>query len=736
MFGVCKNIGQSVLGKLFALECLVEATAIYEGVDTYIGFDAYSSAQTAACQCVPCDGIDDGGLDQITLDPPADAIRAACSSAANIGADWQGFTAAIQAAEAVANPGDAITLSYYAGVIGIDSTTTSSQIQALSSTCGKSARKRTAFALPAHRRTARPPVAAKRGGPDSYFMGVGLKRAGTKLSSYFTSLGSTSPGDYGCGTRADDPSCEYADALIGIADTARIIEGYAEDTPTDAVSSGSASSSSVSTSSVSTSMSSTSSTTATASSNTMTVPSSSPSSSPSSFSSGISSSPASSSESSSSAGVFSSAGGVSSNQILPSSSSAVSVTLPSAASSSSLSISSGTASSASPSSPPPSPSSPSSTSAFSTSASYTSASSTSPSSSSPPSTSPSSTSPSSPTTASSAPGTLASTPASSHIAASLPGSSSSLPPATVSTPTSTASTSVSATLASASAPPSTATVTTSTTPEEGSPSSSVPSSMSGAPTLVSSTSSKSSSSKSSVIAPATTLPASPTTVASIPSAVMSLSPIASIASGSHASVAPTTPQSTSTPASSITPPPTPASATTTGTALPLVTSPGAANPMSTPDVYLVHPNGLQDKCLDVSGNARENGTAVQMYAPLSHLAVVVVSLAHVFRYDCNGTGAQRWSLNRDETKLQLVGSDLCLDAGLEPGDFTHLKIWKCFDGLFDQDFWYTTDDRIALKDHGLCMDLTDGITDNGNPVQLYRCTDQNTNQIWTVELVR
>ena len=70
---------------------------------------------------------------------------------------------------------------------------------------------------------------------------------------------------------------------------------------------------------------------------------------------------------------------------------------------------------------------------------------------------------------------------------------------------------------------------------------------------------------------------------------------------------------------------------------------------------------------------------------------------------------------------------------VEPDNFTRLKIWKCFDGLFDQDFWYTADNRIALTDHGLCMDLKDGDTENTAEVQLYRCTDLNTNQVWTWE---
>jgi hypothetical protein len=50
--------------------------------------------------------------------------------------------------------------------------------------------------------------------------------------------------------------------------------------------------------------------------------------------------------------------------------------------------------------------------------------------------------------------------------------------------------------------------------------------------------------------------------------------------------------------------------------------------------------------------------------------------------------------------------------------------------------WYNTDDdRIAVTGRGLCLDLTDGKTDNGNPLQVWTCTDHNTNQIWTASPV-
>ena len=62
-----------------------------------------------------------------------------------------------------------------------------------------------------------------------------------------------------------------------------------------------------------------------------------------------------------------------------------------------------------------------------------------------------------------------------------------------------------------------------------------------------------------------------------------------------------------------------------------------------------------------------------------------------------------------------------------------MKLWKCYDGLPQQQWWFTEDNRIAVKDQGQCLDLRDGVFEDWATVQTYKCTDYNTNQIWTVE---
>ncbi|KAF9048752.1 G-X-X-X-Q-X-W domain-containing protein [Panaeolus papilionaceus] len=95
----------------------------------------------------------------------------------------------------------------------------------------------------------------------------------------------------------------------------------------------------------------------------------------------------------------------------------------------------------------------------------------------------------------------------------------------------------------------------------------------------------------------------------------------------------------------------------------------------------IHPNGNTSKCLDVRDASFQNGTPVQIY-------------------DCNGTPAQRWTVNKGSTKVRLDGTDFCLDAGSNPASGVGLKIWQCFDNLPAQQWNYTLDNRIALEGQG------------------------------------
>ncbi|KAL0947113.1 hypothetical protein HGRIS_013248 [Hohenbuehelia grisea] len=131
-----------------------------------------------------------------------------------------------------------------------------------------------------------------------------------------------------------------------------------------------------------------------------------------------------------------------------------------------------------------------------------------------------------------------------------------------------------------------------------------------------------------------------------------------------------------------------------------------------PAVVRIHPGGSNTKCLDVAANVQANGTPVQIY-------------------DCNGTGAQNWLIIGGTTQVRLAGTNFCLDAGSTPGNGVEMKIWECFDNLPAQTWFYTSDQRIALKGQGQCLDLPNGNLSLGTHVQTWQCTSNNANQVWT-----
>ncbi|KAF9473923.1 hypothetical protein BDN70DRAFT_885382 [Pholiota conissans] len=127
----------------------------------------------------------------------------------------------------------------------------------------------------------------------------------------------------------------------------------------------------------------------------------------------------------------------------------------------------------------------------------------------------------------------------------------------------------------------------------------------------------------------------------------------------------------------------------------------------------IHPFNTVNKCMDVRGAVFANGTPVQIY-------------------DCNGTPAQNWVLTRNSTKVQVAGTNFCLDAGSSPANGIGLKIWQCYDNLPAQQWYYTLDDRIALENQGFCTDLPSGNTANSVQLQTWQCTDNDIYQVWTV----
>ncbi|MGW2657060.1 RICIN domain-containing protein [Streptomyces sp. NPDC001478] len=119
--------------------------------------------------------------------------------------------------------------------------------------------------------------------------------------------------------------------------------------------------------------------------------------------------------------------------------------------------------------------------------------------------------------------------------------------------------------------------------------------------------------------------------------------------------------------------------------------------------------GPAGKCVDVAGASSANGTAVQLY-------------------DCNGTNAQKWSVNADGT-IRALGK--CLDvASGGTADGTVVQLWDC-NGSAAQKWTVTGARDIVNPQAGKCLDATGNSSANGTRLQIWTCAG-TANQKWTV----
>ncbi|MEV0090010.1 ThuA domain-containing protein [Streptomyces sp. NPDC050738] len=117
--------------------------------------------------------------------------------------------------------------------------------------------------------------------------------------------------------------------------------------------------------------------------------------------------------------------------------------------------------------------------------------------------------------------------------------------------------------------------------------------------------------------------------------------------------------------------------------------------------------GYGGKCVDVAGASSANGTAVQLY-------------------DCNGSGAQQWTVGADGT-LKALGK--CLDvtsAGTANG--TKVQLYDC-NGSGAQGWQARTGGGLVNAASGKCLDATGNSSANGTRLQIWTCAD-STNQHW------
>ncbi|WP_394830643.1 family 16 glycosylhydrolase [Pendulispora rubella] len=119
-------------------------------------------------------------------------------------------------------------------------------------------------------------------------------------------------------------------------------------------------------------------------------------------------------------------------------------------------------------------------------------------------------------------------------------------------------------------------------------------------------------------------------------------------------------------------------------------------------------SGLAGKCADIAGANSANGTAVQLY-------------------DCNGTGAQQWTIGTDGT---IRGLGKCMDAtGGGTANGTQIQLYDC-NGSGAQRWTVSSARDIVNTAANRCLDVSGNNSANGTRLQLWDCSG-GANQKWT-----
>ncbi|KAG8869731.1 hypothetical protein FRC20_000975 [Serendipita sp. 405] len=96
----------------------------------------------------------------------------------------------------------------------------------------------------------------------------------------------------------------------------------------------------------------------------------------------------------------------------------------------------------------------------------------------------------------------------------------------------------------------------------------------------------------------------------------------------------------------------------------------------------------------------------------------------------NGGAEENTSNAGSATQIRIYGNK-CLDVkdGIDQ-DGTKLQIWTCYDGSINQLWQVNGAGDISWSGHSKCMELTDGSTSDGTLIQIWTCYSGNTNQLW------
>jgi hypothetical protein len=147
--------------------------------------------------------------------------------------------------------------------------------------------------------------------------------------------------------------------------------------------------------------------------------------------------------------------------------------------------------------------------------------------------------------------------------------------------------------------------------------------------------------------------------------------------------------------------------------------PGIPLSGATAKVFTFSPDIDQLRCMDVAipSSGELHGAKIQLWG-------------------CNGHENQLWYFDSGSSKIVWGGdSSKCIDAGTPLQAGTELYLWDC-NGLKQQTWWYDSGAKtVFLAESGTdatwCMDLTGGLTDYGQSIELWGC-DGWRNQQWNL----
>jgi len=120
--------------------------------------------------------------------------------------------------------------------------------------------------------------------------------------------------------------------------------------------------------------------------------------------------------------------------------------------------------------------------------------------------------------------------------------------------------------------------------------------------------------------------------------------------------------------------------------------------------------GLAGKCADVAASNTANGTPVQLY-------------------DCNGTGAQTWSVGNADNSIKALGKCLDVTAGSTAGG-AKIQLYDC-NGTAAQKWTAGAGGTLVNAGSAKCLDVPNNNSANGTQLQIWTC-GTGANQKWTL----